>query len=81
MDLKTLKLFAGLAFLAFAGGAFLFPGDKTRAQSGKTDEQRGAILEKVASYKLWKRVQRPEPALTNLLGSDAVSIVDSTAMG
>jgi len=78
--LKT-KLFAVAAFLAFALCAFLFPNNKIEAQSSENTKKRDEILEKVGSYKLWKQVQKPESKSLDIVKSDAVSIIDSTAMG
>jgi hypothetical protein len=71
-----IKLFAVFAFLAFAVFAFLFSSNKSQAQTGKTSERRDEVLEKVAGYKSWLPVQKPEKK------SDEPSVVlDSTAMG
>ena len=77
-----IKLFVAFAFLAFASAAFLFSNNKSQAQTGKTDARRDEVLEKVAGYKNWNQVQKPEtkPDLS-VLKSDAVTILDSTAMG
>ena len=73
---QKIKLFAVAAFLAFAACAFLFSNDKSHAQSGKTDKNRDGILQKVAGYKGWKQVLKPEKK------PDEPSIIlNSTAMG
>lgn len=71
-----IKLFAVLAFLAFASVAFLLAGGETRAQSGKNDKKRDTILEKVASYKAWNEVKKPEKEF-----AEPSIILNSTAMG
>ena len=71
-----IKLFAVTAFLAFASGAFLFSNSKIAAQSNENAKKHGEILEKVALYKIWKQVQKPEKKSEN-----AVPILNSTAMG
>lgn len=76
-----IKLFAIVAFLAFALCAFLFPNNKIEAQSSEKTKKRNEILEKIGSYKLWKQVQKPESKSLDVVKSDAVSIIDSTAMG
>ncbi len=82
MNLKVLKLSVIAAFLAFASCAFLFSSNKSQAQTNKNTEKRDEMLEKVADYKIWKQVQKPEKK-TDLVGvkTDAVPIFDSTAMG
>lgn len=75
MKLK-IKLFIVFAFLAFAACAFLFSNNRSQAQTGKTDKDRDEILQKVAGYKSWKQVVKPESE------PDKPSIVlNSTAMG
>ncbi len=76
-----IKLFAVAAFLAFAACALLFPNNKIEAQSSENTKKRDEILEKVVSYKLWKQVQKPESKSLDIVKGDAVSIIDSTAMG
>jgi len=76
-----IKLFAIAAFLGFAACAFLFSSSKIEAQSSENSKKRDEILEKVSAYKVWKQVQKPESNSLALLKSDAVSIIDSTAMG
>jgi hypothetical protein len=76
-----IKLFAIAVFLFLAACAFLFPGSKIEAQSSENAKKRDETLEKVAAYKLWKQVQKPESKSLDLLKSDTISIADSTAMG
>lgn len=78
-----IKLFAVFVILAFASCAFLFSNDKTQAQSGKRDEKRDQILEKIAGYKSWKQVQKPveNSDLSILKSNEPTYILDSTAMG
>lgn len=76
-----IKLFAIAAFLAFAACAFLFPNSKIEAQSSESVKKRDEILEKVAGYKLWKQVQKPESKSLELLKTEVFSVSDSTAMG
>ncbi|HVE55761.1 MAG TPA: hypothetical protein VNB22_02970 [Pyrinomonadaceae bacterium] len=77
-----IKLFAVAAFLSFAVCAVLFPNNKIEAQSSENAKKRDEILEKVAAYKLWKQVQKPEKKSDSPdLKAEAVSIVNSTAMG
>ena len=65
-----IKLFAITAFLAFASAAFLFSGGKSQAQSSENAKKRDEILEKVASYKLWRQVQKPEKKADEVLTID-----------
>jgi len=76
-----IKLFAIAAFLSFAACAFLFPGSKIEAQSSENSKKRDEILEKVAAYKVWKQVQKPEIKSEDSAKTDVVSIGDSTIMG
>ncbi len=76
-----IKLFAITAFLAFASCVFLFPNNKIEAQSSEKSKKRDEILEKVAAYKLWKQVQKPEKKSGEAGQTQVVSIADSTAMG
>ena len=76
-----IKLFAIAAFLAFAACAFLFPNNKIEAQSSESVKKRDAILEKVAAYKLWKQVQKPEKKSEEAAQTGVISISDSTVMG
>lgn len=73
-----IKLFAALAVLAFAAGAFLFSGSKTGAQEkpGTRDAKRDAVLDRIASYKLWQEVRKPEKK-----NAAPEVIINSTAMG
>ena len=75
MKLK-IKLFAVAAFLAFAACAFLFSNNKSLAQSGKADKNRDDALQKVAGYKSWKQLQKPEKK-----PDEPSTILNSTAMG
>ena len=79
--MPKIKLFAIAAFLAFAAGAFLFPNNRIEAQSGESVKKRDEILEKVAAYKLWKQVQKPEKKSEAAAQTEVVSISDSTVMG
>ena len=76
-----IKLFAFAAFLAFASCTFLFSSGKTQAQSSKTDEKRDEILGKVAAYKLWQQVQKPEKKDEDAVKSEVLTIDNSAAMG
>jgi hypothetical protein len=71
-----IKLLAVFAFLAVAAVAFLFGNNETRAQSGKTGAKRDEVLEKVADYKTWKQVQKPEKE-----PGEVVTISDSSPAG
>jgi len=71
-----IKLFAVFAFLAVAAGVFLFSNNKSQAQTGKRDAKRDAILEKVANYKIWKQIQKPEKE-----PGEVLTISDSSAAG
>lgn len=82
MNLKIFKLLIIGTFAVFAVGAFLFPNNKTEAQ---TEEN---ILTKVADYKTWKQVQKPEVKKetevkieTEVVTTDVLSISDSTIAG
>ena len=81
MNLRNLKFFVIAAFLAFAACAFLFSSGKIEAQSKENSKKRDEILEKVAAYKVWKQVQKPETKLEDAAKTDVISIADSTAMG
>jgi hypothetical protein len=69
-----IKLFAIAAFLAFVSCAFLFSGGKSQAQSSENVTKRDEILEKVATYKLWQQVQKPEKK------ADEVLTIDNSAL-
>ena len=71
-----IKLFAVFAFLAVAAGIFLFSSGKSQAQTGKLDAKRDEVLEKVANYKIWKQVQKPEKE-----SGEVVTISDSSPAG
>ena len=75
MKLK-IKFFVVFAFLAFAACAFLFSNNKSQAQTSKNDKDRDEILQKVANYKNWKELVKPEaePEKPSI-------ILNSTAMG
>ena len=75
MKLK-IKFFVVAAFLVFAACAFLFSNNKSQAQSSKTDKNREDILQKVAGYKSWKELVKPdaEPEKPSI-------ILNSTGMG
>ena len=69
-----LKLFIVAAFVAFASCVFLFPNSKIEAQTSEKVQNRDEILQKVADYKDWKQVQKPEnpkPELSDILKTDA----------
>ena len=76
-----IKLFVAFAFLAFAAGVFLFGNNETQAQSYKTGAKRDEVLEKVADYKVWKQVQKPEKKSPDILKTDVVQIDNSTLAG
>lgn len=76
-----IKLFSLFAFLTFAGSAFLFSSNGTRAQSSENVKKRDDVLEKVAGYKNWKQVQKPEKKSDVSVVSDVLSISDSTLAG
>ena len=69
-----LKLFAVAAFLAFASCAFLFSSNKSQAQTNENANKRDEMLEKVAGYKIWKQVQKPEKK------SDEVLTISNSAV-
>lgn len=69
-----LKLFAVAAFLAFASCAFLFSSNKSQAQTNENAKKRDEMLEKVADYKIWKQVQKPEKK------SDEVLTISNSAV-
>ena len=71
-----IKLFAAFAFFAFAACVFLFSNNASQAQTGKTGERRDEVLEKVAAYKVWKQVQKPENK-----SEEVVTISDSSPAG
>ncbi len=71
-----LKLFAVAAFLAFAWCAFLFSGNNIAAQTNKNTEKRDEMLEKVADYKIWKQVQKPDKK-----SDEVLTISDSAVSG
>jgi hypothetical protein len=76
-----LKLFIVAAFVAFASSAFLFSNSKIEAQSNKISENRDEILQKVADYKIWKQVRKPEKKFEDAAKTDVFPIIDSAAMG
>lgn len=78
-----IKLFAAALFLAIVSCVFLCSNSETQAQSNKKDEKRDEILEKIAAYKGWKRVQKPEiKTEPGILKSDEpTTVFNSTAMG
>jgi hypothetical protein len=76
-----LKLFAVAAFLAFASCAFLFPNNKIEAQLRESTEKRDEILEKVASYKIWKQVQKPEKKTDSAEVKTDVVVISDSAVG
>lgn len=71
-----LKLFAVAAFLAFASCVFLFSSNKSQAQSNENANKRDEMLEKVADYKIWKQVQKPEKK-----SDEVLTISDSAVSG
>ncbi len=74
-----IKLFAALAFMVSVACVFLFSDNKSRAQTGKTSERRDEVLERVAGYKGWKQVLKPEKPVD---GTEIVAQpVLSTTMG
>ena len=68
-----IKLFAVAAFLAVAACAFLFSNNRSLAQSEKN---RDDILQKVAGYKTWKQIVKPEKKI-----DEPSIILNSTGMG
>ncbi|HEY0458942.1 MAG TPA: hypothetical protein VGC97_07280 [Pyrinomonadaceae bacterium] len=74
-----IKLFVALAFLAFAACAFLLPGNKSLAQTNESAKKRDQVLEKVAGYKTWKQVQKPEPLAATK--AEVLTISDSSVAG
>lgn len=81
MNLKNLKLFVTGLFLTLAAGAFLFSSGRSQAQTGKTDERRSEILERVANYKAWKQVQKPEKKPVDAAEKKPVEVFASTVGG
>ena len=81
MKLKTLKLFIIGAFAAFAAGAFLFSSGGSLAQTGKSGERRDAVLERVANYKNWKQVQKPEKKPDDAAEKKPIEVLASTVGG
>ena len=80
--MPKIKFFASVAFLAVVAGVLLFSNDKSRAQSGKSSAKRAEVLEKIADYKGWKQVRKPETQTgLSILKTGAVPIFDSSAMG
>jgi len=78
MNVKFLKVFMVGAFLAFAAGAFFVSGgDVIEAQSKEAVRKKAEILEKTASYKTWKQINKIDKETK----TDVISIADSTAMG
>lgn len=76
-----LKLFAIAAFLAFASCAFLFSSKKIEAQTSENTKKRDEMLEKVANYKGWKQVQKPEKKSEDVLKTDVMTISNSSVAG
>jgi hypothetical protein len=76
------KLFAVAAFLAFVSCVFLFSSNKIAAQTSKVTNKRDEILEKVASYKIWKQVQKPEKKSDSVeVKPDVLTISESSLAG
>jgi hypothetical protein len=72
-----IKLFAALAFLAFAACAFLIAGSQSQAQT--VEKKRDEVLETVAGYKLWKQVQKPKA--DDAAKAEVLTIADSSITG
>jgi hypothetical protein len=81
MKLKILKLAVIGVFLAFAAGLFLFSNGRTQAQSSKNEKKRDGVLERVAGYKNWKQVQKPEKKVDETAAATDVLAVDSLTLG
>ncbi len=77
-----LKLFAVAAFLALASCAFLFSNNKIEAQTSENAKKRDDILGKVAAYKIWKQVQKPEKKADSAEGkTNVLEISNSSVAG
>ena len=76
-----LKLFAVAAFAMFALCAFLFSNSKIEAQTNEKSQTRDEILQKVADYKGWKQVQKPEKKVEDEAKPDALPIYDGAIAG
>jgi hypothetical protein len=78
-----IKLFAAFAFLVFASCAFLFSGGKSKAQSDENAQKRDEILGKIAAYKIWQQVHKPEKTsdFSSILKTDVLTIDNSAAAG
>lgn len=74
MKLKTLKLFVVAFFATFAAGAFLFSSGHSQAQTGKSSEPRDEVLERVANYKNWKQVHKPEKTVDETSEKEAMPV-------
>ena len=73
-----IKLFAVFAFLLTVAGVFLLAGGRSQAQTDKNNERRDETLEKVAGYKLWKQVQKPEKTSDVTVENPALTVFSTT---
>lgn len=76
-----IKIFAFAAFLAIASSVFLVSSNKTEAQVSENTKKSDELLEKVANYKNWKQVQKPEKKSENPVTTDVLSISNSSIAG
>ena len=60
MNLKTLKMFVVASFATSAAAFFLLSSAGSRAQTSESAKKHREALEKVADYKTWKQVLKPE---------------------
>ena len=77
MNSKKLKLLIISVFLAFAAFTFFVPNDKIEAQTNENLKKKAKILKKVADYKTWNQVNKPDKKTD----SDILTIAESTAAG
>ena len=76
-----LKLLIIAAFAVFASSAFLFSSNYTQAQTKENAAKRDEILQKVAYYKTWQQVQKPEKKSEDVITPDVLTISDSAVGG
>ena len=76
-----IKLFIVAMFLSFASCAFLLSNNKIEAQTSEKVQNRDEILEKVADYKGWKQIQKPEKKSEDAAKPDALPIYDGAIAG
>ncbi|MBS1793104.1 MAG: hypothetical protein JSS81_04580 [Acidobacteria bacterium] len=70
------KLLAVALTVVLGGIGFLSTRDRTAAQTGETAVKRDELLNRIADYKNWRQVQKPEKKTDEVL-----TIIDSAPAG